>query len=61
MSYEDCFDQKTRDLYKQNWIVHLKTEKLIENMRQLLLKNPGFDISKAFKMIDKDNKGYITP
>lgn len=39
--------------------MHFLVEKIVEGMRQKLLKNPFFDISKAFKDIDSDSKGYI--
>jgi len=36
------------------------SETLIEKMRQKLLKNPFFDIGKAFKEIDQASNGYFT-
>lgn len=30
-------------------------------MRQKLLKNPFFDISRAYKDIDTEKKGFIVP
>ena len=39
--------------------MHFLVEKIVEGMRQKLLKNPFFDISKAFKDIDNDKKGFI--
>jgi Ca2+-binding EF-hand superfamily protein len=29
-------------------------------MRQNMLKNPYFDISKAFKDLDQEDKGYLS-
>ena len=39
--------------------MHFLVEKIVEMMRQKLLKNPFFDISKAFKEIDQESKGFI--
>ena len=44
----------------QIWSLHFRAEKLIEYMRQNMLKNPFFDISKAFKDLDLDSRGHIT-
>lgn len=42
------------------WSLHFETEKLVEFMRQNMLKNPYFDISKAFKDLDQEEKGYVS-
>jgi hypothetical protein len=43
------------------WKLHFEAESLIENMRGNLLKNPGFDIGRAYKDLDLEDKGYFTP
>jgi len=43
------FEEHTRILYQQCWKMHFLSEVLIERMRQKLLKNPFFDISKTFR------------
>ena len=58
-SYFEVFSEQTRSLFQTIWSMHFLIEKIVEMMRQKLLKNPFFDISKAFKDIDHDGKGYI--
>ena len=60
MAFDEVFSQKTRDLMEKIWSLHFEAEKLIEYMRQNMLKNPYFDISKAFKDLDQDEKGFIS-
>ena len=47
-------------MIKQIWFAHIKVERETEQLRQSLLRNAFFDIQKAFKTIDWENKGYIT-
>ena len=58
-SYQDTFAHQTKQLYEQCWALHFRIESTVEMMRQKLLKNPFFDISKAYRDIDSSKKGYI--
>ena len=60
MDYNEMFSDKTQELYKQVWLEHFACERETEAMRQQLLKNPFFDIQKAFKTIDTNSNGHIT-
>ena len=60
MTYVQNFNDLTREIYQQIWQLHFIVETLVENMRQRMLKNPNFDISKAFRDIDANSKGHIT-
>jgi len=64
--YDSLFPQSTRDLFRQAWEILFKTEAEIEQYRQLLLKNPHFDIQQAYRLFDSVNgnqdvgKGFIS-
>jgi hypothetical protein len=44
MEYDELFTEKTKEIYKLVWLTHFQTERETEALRQLLLKNPFFDI-----------------
>jgi len=46
-------------LFEHTWKIHFVSEVIIEQMRQNLLKNPFFDISKAYQNLDADRKGFV--
>ena len=50
----------TREYIQHTWKLHFETEILVERMRADLLKNPGFDIGKAYKDLDQEDKGFFT-
>lgn len=61
----ELFTEETQQLYRQLWEQFFSSEMAIESERQLLLKNPYFDIQKAFKLFESANEhgqpaGYIT-
>jgi Ca2+-binding EF-hand superfamily protein len=60
MNYKDMFSQQTRQMYKDCWMQHFSCEKETEILRQRLLQNPFFDLQKAFKIFDIQNKSFIT-
>eukprot|EP00347_Sterkiella_histriomuscorum_P009319 403341661 len=59
MNFAEMFSNDTRELYRECWMQHFMCEKETEILRQRLLKNPFFDLQKAFKTFDTQNKGFI--
>lgn len=55
MKYPECFNENTRALYKRVWEQLFKSEYNIEMDRQKLLKNPTFDIQKAYMLFADPN------
>jgi len=58
-TYEQIFAEVTRANFKALWEELFYCERQTERLRQQLLKNPFFDIQKAFKALDVRNLGYI--
>lgn len=52
MNYHECFPETTRALYRSLWEQLFKSEAQVELQRQNLLKNPTFDIQRAYKAFD---------
>ena len=46
--FGECFDSHTKAVYKDLWEALLTSERIIDQQRQMLLKNPNFDIQEAF-------------
>ena len=60
LAFSEMFSEHARALYRDVWLEHLHCEKQTELLRQNLLKNPVFDLQKAFQSLDTLNHGYIT-
>ena len=59
-SYEELFSQVTRVKYFELWQKLFDCERETEALRKNLLRNPYFDLQKAFKAVDVRNKGSFT-
>ena len=59
-SYDEFFQERTKLCYFELWQKLLQCERECETLRKNLLRNPYFDIQRAFKVIDFRNKGSFT-
>ena len=61
-THSQLFSEETQDLYRELWEKLFACEMAVESERQLLLKNPYFDIQKAFKLFESQDsqQGGIT-
>lgn len=57
ISYNDLFADSTKELFVGIWEAIFKLEGEVEMNRQQLMRDPNFDIKKAFKMITHDGQG----
>ncbi len=56
LSYKNCFEPQTRELYKEAWeyVLHsLQQENMLKNE---LMKQPSFDVAKAFKSLTPESE-----
>jgi Ca2+-binding EF-hand superfamily protein len=51
ITYMDLFADNTKELFCEIWEAIFQTESQIESTRQRLMRDAGFDIKRAFKMI----------
>ena len=52
--------EKTRLMYRNLWLTHIKIEQQAEFIRQRLCSRSGFSIYDAFKAVDENDDGKIT-
>ena len=57
---DDCFNYSTRFEFKELINTHIKVEKIAENLRKQINRDPSFDPYDAFKVCDINNDGIIT-
>lgn len=57
---DDIFEYATAQAFKQLMRSHFETEAASESTRQMLARNPFFDATEAFRMVDLNANGLIS-
>ena len=58
-TYDELFSEKTKSLYCETWEAVFSSESEIEQTRQQLMKDPYFDIKKAFRSLIVDSYNCV--
>ena len=57
---DDLFLPETAHCFKELLLTHLRVESSAESLRQHLSRNPYFDASTAFDLVDMSGRGMVT-